>query len=135
MCNSLYNASKAALHAYSRTLRLELAPFSVRVMVVVTGGVQSNLYRVDRTLPETSLYLEITEDFETLVKNSQSGAIPNEVYAQGVVEECLRRKTKRTYWSGNHAWLVWFLRNVSKYFQRWYTGQQFVSSLLTGQNS
>jgi NAD(P)-dependent dehydrogenase (short-subunit alcohol dehydrogenase family) len=34
---SAYNASKAALHAYSSTLRVELAPFDVKVITVVTG--------------------------------------------------------------------------------------------------
>jgi 1-acylglycerone phosphate reductase len=34
---SAYNATKAALHAYSNTLRIELAPFGVKVITVVTG--------------------------------------------------------------------------------------------------
>ena len=38
---SCYSATKAALHSYSNTLRLELAPFGVRVVTVVTGGVKS----------------------------------------------------------------------------------------------
>ena len=37
---SVYNASKAALHTYSDTLRVELAPLEVKVIVVVTGGCQ-----------------------------------------------------------------------------------------------
>lgn len=36
-----YGATKAALHNYSNSLRLELAPFDVRVVTVVTGGVKS----------------------------------------------------------------------------------------------
>lgn len=106
---SIYNASKAALHAYSRTLRLELAPFSVRVMVVVTGGVQSNIARTQRTLPPSSFYLEIEDEFRTRVVHSQAGAMRNEVYAQGVVD-CVVRGGCRTLWRGNRSWIVWFVR-------------------------
>lgn len=47
----VYNATKAALHAYSDTLRIELAPFDVRVMVVVTGGVTSNIVKRSESCP------------------------------------------------------------------------------------
>ncbi|KAI9828022.1 MAG: hypothetical protein M1832_003549 [Thelocarpon impressellum] len=46
-----YNATKAALHAYSNTLRVELAPFDVKVVILVTGGVQSRIARTERSLP------------------------------------------------------------------------------------
>ncbi|RAL63316.1 hypothetical protein DID88_004392 [Monilinia fructigena] len=107
---STYNASKAALHAYSRTLRLELAPFSVRVMVVVTGGVQSNIARVQRILPPSSLYLEIEDDFRKRVVHSQDGAMPNVEYARGVVDAVVGGG-KRTLWRGNKSWIVWFAKN------------------------
>ncbi|KAG0650330.1 Short-chain dehydrogenase cctT [Hyphodiscus hymeniophilus] len=107
---SVYNASKAALHAYSRTLRLELEPFDVRVMVVVTGGVQSNIARGDRKLPEGSLYLPIKADFERRVTHSQEGAMSNEVYARGVVKEALKPKPIKWLWRGNKAFFVWFIR-------------------------
>ena len=105
-------------------------------MVVVNGGVKSNLSRIHRVLPETSLYLDIAEDFERLVKHSQRGAIPSMVYAQGVVAEILRSKTKRTYWRGNHAWLVWFLRNVSNFLLGKVDtpDSSFASNLLTVRN-
>ena len=92
---SVYNASKAALHAYSRTLRLELEPFDVKVMVVVTGGVQSRIARSERELPESSLYLEINEDFQRRVKHSQEGAMSAEVYARGVVGEALKGSPRK----------------------------------------
>lgn len=68
---AVYNATKGALQAYSNTLRLELAPFGVRVILVVTGGVQSRIARTDRTLGEDSLYLPINTEYLRRVKHSQ----------------------------------------------------------------
>jgi 1-acylglycerone phosphate reductase len=109
---SVYNASKAAVHAYSRTLRLELEPFDVRVMVVVTGGVQSNIARTHRTLPDDSLYLPIVGDFERRLTHSQEGAMSNDVYASGVVAAALKKKPVKWLWRGNKAFLVYFVRAV-----------------------
>jgi len=105
---SVYNASKAALHAYSSTLRLELEPFDVRVMVVVTGGVESRIARTKRVLPEGSLYVEIESDFERRVSHSQEGAMRNADYARGVVREALKAptRTKKWVWRGNMSALI-----------------------------
>lgn len=109
----MYNASKAALHAYSSTLRLELAPFDVRVLVVVTGGVQSRIARTERILGKNSLYLDIAEDFERRVKHSQDGAMATHDYARGVVREALKPawRQKKALWSGNRTALIWFVWN------------------------
>jgi 1-acylglycerone phosphate reductase len=108
---SVYNASKAAVHAYSQTLRLELEPYDVKVMVVVTGGVQSNIARTHRVLPEGSLYLPLLDDFERRLKHSQAGAMPHDLYARGVVAAALKSRPTKWLWRGNRAWLVWFVKN------------------------
>lgn len=125
---SVYNASKAALHAYSNTLRLELQPYDVRVLVVVTGGVQSNIARTKRTLPEGSLYLGIEEGFEQRVSHSQDGAMSNEAYANGVVNEALKPawRQRKQLWSGNKSTLIWFIQQwVGSWMFDWVLGSMF----------
>lgn len=112
---SVYNATKAALHSYSDTLRVELAPFGVRVVTVVTGGVKSNISRTHRTLPEDSIYLPLAEEYETRQTHSQANAIPNEQYARSVVRQVLGKPSKDTIWEGGKSWLVWF---ISSFFPR-----------------
>ena len=40
---SVYNSSKAALELYARTLRIEMKPFGVRVIFVLTGAVNTGM--------------------------------------------------------------------------------------------
>ena len=106
---SAYNASKAALHAYSDTLRVELAPFSVNVMVVVTGGVKSNIARTHRELPDGSLYHPIEPEYQRRQLHSQEGAMEGTIYAEGVVGAALMKKPARSLWKGHQAWSIWLL--------------------------
>ncbi|KAI9700837.1 MAG: hypothetical protein M1836_002206 [Candelina mexicana] len=106
---SVYNATKAALHAYSDTLRVELAPFGVHVVIVVTGGVQSRIARDERSLPERSLYLPLNDEYQRRLTHSQEGAMPNDAYARSVVSQVLKSSPKKWIWEGNKAWLSWFV--------------------------
>lgn len=79
---------------------------------------QSNIARTKRTLGDESLYLDISGDFERRVSHSQEGAMRNEVYAKGVVDEALKQpwRQKKWLWRGNKTFLVWF---VSSFVGSW----------------
>ena len=129
---SAYNASKAALHAYSDTLRVELAPFDVKVMVVVTGGVQSNIARTHRELPEDSLYHPLETEYRRRQVHSQEAAMETTVYAEGVVKAALKAKPARTMWRGHHAWNVWLaLTLMPRMFWDYYFTKAFNLTKLT----
>lgn len=100
-----YAASKRSMEIMAETLRLELAPFGVRVLSVVTGAVESAGYTrgVGFELPEGSLYKPI----EGVIGKKASGGddISKEdtmVYAGKVVDEVVDGN-KAKFWCGNHA--------------------------------
>lgn len=140
---SVYNASKAALHAYANTLRVELAPFNVSVITIVTGGVKSRIAsHITRVLPENSVYAPLEQNYHRRQTHSQEGAMPNEAYADSVVRQVLpgagpwpwrwllSDARKRWVWEGNKSWLVYYLSGgytwsgvfdwyMTKLFQLW----------------
>jgi len=136
---SVYNASKAALHAYANTLRVEMAPLGVSVITVVTGGVKSRIARTSRVLPEDSLYAVVEEEYQGRLTHSQMGAMPNEEYARSVASQVLhgagpwpwrwllKDARKRWIWQGNKSWVVWALSGGWSWsgFFDWYFTRAF----------
>ncbi|KAJ6578783.1 NAD(P)-binding protein [Mycena vulgaris] len=107
---SSYNASKAALHAYGDTLRLELAPFNVQVITIVTGGIKSNIARDRRLIQPSSIYAPIADLFaQRRVGRSQVGAMPTADYARQVVVQSLKPRVKAWFWTGNFSFVCWFI--------------------------
>ncbi|KAK6063019.1 NADPH-dependent 1-acyldihydroxyacetone phosphate reductase [Seiridium cupressi] len=98
---SAYCASKGAVVSYSRTLRQELRPLGVRVMVCMAGTVKSNIASANhRMLPESSVYLPIRDIFEKRLVFSQNNAtVSTESFAAALADSSMR----------GEVW--WFLRN------------------------
>lgn len=85
----IYSATKAAVHQYAATLRVEMKPFEVKVLNFVTGGVKTNIADT-RDIPESSLY-QVAGIEEAMIERKQMAArnnpIPAEVYAYRVVND------------------------------------------------
>lgn len=100
-----YAASKRSLELAAETLRLELAPFGVDVLEVVTGGVKTRgqTYFGDFKLPDHSLYKNI-EDVIASRAQGKDGLPRMEAgeYAAAVAEQITSRTTGR-FWYGNNA--------------------------------
>ncbi|KAI9370212.1 hypothetical protein BJX61DRAFT_101694 [Aspergillus egyptiacus] len=90
---SIYNASKAALMSWSETLRLELQPFNIRVISLVTGSVATNVMsHSDLALPENSLYQKALPEIQArgVGKDVSRKSAPAD-FACEVVRACLAR--------------------------------------------
>ncbi|KAJ3899428.1 NAD-P-binding protein [Lentinula edodes] len=98
-----YNGSKAAVHALSNTLRVELAPFNIKVVNLLTGGVTSNISR-PLFLPENSLYRPIEQ---ILLQKRVVTAMPTAQYARRVATELLDSKPRAWFWLGDKSSLCW----------------------------
>ncbi|KEZ39511.1 hypothetical protein SAPIO_CDS9381 [Scedosporium apiospermum] len=126
---SVYCATKGAIDAYSRTLRIELKPFGVRVMVAVTGTVRSNIAsKTHRTLLPNSLYEPVRDIFEwRLVFSQNNGTVSTDKYAEKLVSAALRRPgflawlfgwgggPPKWFWAGGFSTLAW----IGSFFGEW----------------
>ena len=88
----VYCASKAALHALSDAMRMELAPLGVRVVTIQPGGIASKFGATGEAqvkLPQGSLYAPIARFVLGRAKASQRGATPVDDFAREVADHLL----------------------------------------------
>jgi 1-acylglycerone phosphate reductase len=110
----IYNSSKAAVAMLTDNLRLELAPFNIKVVDLKTGGVRSNFFQnlpAAPALPSDSIYAPVKEAVEkTMAGDSLPGAVASERWAEQVVRDLLSPKPPTHVWRGHSAWMVWFIK-------------------------
>ncbi|KAL2133808.1 hypothetical protein VTI74DRAFT_1614 [Chaetomium olivicolor] len=111
----IYNASKAALAMLTTTLRLELAPFGVRVVEIKTAAVRTNIIgnssfnREGARLPEGSIYAGVREVVEKAMsqENFKDRGVSAEEWAEEVVGKLLGgfegAKLPGVIWAGESA--------------------------------
>ncbi|THG93348.1 hypothetical protein EW026_g7861 [Hermanssonia centrifuga] len=105
-----YNASKAALHSFGDTLRVELAPFNIKVITLVLGNIQTQLSKPWHRLPENSIYQPIKDIYQSRrIDNFQKSAIPREPLVRDIVKEVLKNNPRAWFWGGANAWVTWFI--------------------------
>ena len=83
------------------------------MIIVVTGGVRSNIARTHRTLPEGSLMEPLTKNYERRLKHSQEVGMPTEQYVKDVVSQLLNARgylwNTKEIWAGAHSRSVWWI--------------------------
>jgi NAD(P)-dependent dehydrogenase (short-subunit alcohol dehydrogenase family) len=92
---SIYRASKAAVEAVSEGLRMELAPFGIRVIEIPIGGVDTDMLRtsIARRPPEAieyERYRPMAEQQAAMSAKASLNATPAEEAARNIVDELFR---------------------------------------------
>jgi 1-acylglycerone phosphate reductase len=108
--HSVYSASKAAGAAFSDSLRLELAPFGVKVIDLKTGSVASNIWYTEKErLPKDSIYAIAREEVENAMSMADisKDVMAQDKWATAVVGDLLKKDPPGVIWRGKHAFLTW----------------------------
>jgi NAD(P)-dependent dehydrogenase (short-subunit alcohol dehydrogenase family) len=101
-----YCASKAAVHALSDALRMELAPFGIRVMEVQPGAIQSSFaknagHEAEQLINEQSPWFPLREGIRARAKASQDKPTPTSEFAAELLKAVQRDKPPRLIRIGN----------------------------------
>uniref|UniRef100_A0A060T2N1 ARAD1C26686p n=1 Tax=Blastobotrys adeninivorans TaxID=409370 RepID=A0A060T2N1_BLAAD len=104
--SSVYASSKAALHSYADTLRLELAPFGVKVITTKTATVRTGITD-NRGIKDDSMYKIVEDGLQSLKENTENSnpQDPDE-YAKDVVN-IVTRNPKPFFYVGGGLWKVY----------------------------
>ncbi|APC15835.1 short-chain dehydrogenase [Pseudomonas frederiksbergensis] len=101
-----YCASKAAVHALSDALRMELAPFGIRVMEVQPGAIASSFARnagleAELLISEQSPWWPLREGIRARAKASQDNPTPASQFAADLLKAVQHSKPPRLLRLGN----------------------------------
>lgn len=113
-----YCASKAAIHAWSDVLRMELKPFGIRVVTVQPGGIVTDFGKncvksVQNTFRNDSWYAPVEKFVLARANTSQEIATPVEVFVKRLIPEITRRNPPALIRMGKRSFtlplLKWWL--------------------------
>ncbi|MFC6301596.1 SDR family oxidoreductase [Pseudomonas sp. CCM 7893] len=101
-----YCASKAAVHALSDALRMELAPFGVRIMEVQPGAIDTSFAKnagtqAELLINEQSPWWPLRDSIRARAKASQDRPTPASAFAADVLKAVQQRTPPRLLRSGN----------------------------------
>ncbi|KAK4503536.1 hypothetical protein PRZ48_004451 [Zasmidium cellare] len=129
----VYSASKAAVMNMSAAMRVELAPFDINVVTLVTSAVKTEFYtnRTGGGILETSAYFPIKEELEDMMGRSLADQKGHDRFAvaESTIDELLRTPRplfiRKGYAATLLVWVMWL-------FPAWMLDRLSVSSTPVG---
>jgi short-subunit dehydrogenase len=112
-----YCASKAAMNSLSDALRLELAPFGIRVVCVQPGGIASNFGNsssagVQRIMKPDSWYASIRVYINQRAQESQTNPMSADELAKKIVSIVAAKNPPAIFRTGTRSFMLPFLKAV-----------------------
>ncbi|KAI0877587.1 hypothetical protein GGS24DRAFT_105707 [Hypoxylon argillaceum] len=108
-----YNASKAAVHAAARSLRIELAPLGIGCVTLMTGSVRTKLFEnAPSKVPEQSLYSAVSSRIEGREFLKSAQWVDAGKFAKQVAGDLLKPKPKLDIWRGGLATVAFWLSRL-----------------------
>jgi len=128
-----YSASKAAMRSWSDTLRLELTPFGIKVLVVDPGAIKSDiskksLSKLESYEKEDSFYFCVAENIRERSVSSQQNPTSAEEFSSKTVEYILQSSPSSHLLYGKLSSMIYYLSKLptwladkilSRRFQLW----------------
>jgi short-subunit dehydrogenase len=116
-----YCASKAALHAFSDALRMELGMFGIKVVTVQPGKIESNFglsakKHIERVLRKDSWYQSMESAIHARAEASQDNATPVDIFARKLVKTLMADRPSEVIRIGNISTLMPLMK---KYLPTW----------------
>ncbi|KAF4458896.1 toxin biosynthesis [Fusarium albosuccineum] len=109
----IYASSKAAMVAMCNVLRIELAPLGVRVVSIMSGGVDTAGVQASGShgtpLPANSIYKSLARYIETNEQGIEMKKMSPVEYAKQVVDGLTRETPRPMIWHGTYSWLAWMM--------------------------
>lgn len=131
-----YCASKAALHALGDALRMELAPFGIRVMTVRAGAIRSKFAERAASelspLAKDSPYQALKQAIAERAQLSQRDASDASAVAERILNYCQRRRCPAYLGAANGHRRLYLLSRLPRRLSDYLLSRRFKLSTLHG---